>query len=768
MIALLFSSALALATPPSGAEGIVLTQTDVDVQIVGPTAELTIRQVFENHRTEFLEATYVFPLHEQSAVDDMAMRIGDREIRGRIKTREAARKAYEKAKEKGQAAALTEQERGNVFTQSVANIPPGEAIEVVLHLVQPLTYEDGVYSFHHPLVVGPRFVPAGVADGDRVTPPMLPGPGSLGGGQDTGHRVNFELSADLDLPLARVEIGTHPEALLTVIDGVAEISLEGIRATRDIVVEFEPDVDEPAVSFLAADGHFSLLLEPPTLPDDHTVVPRELIFVVDNSCSMSGTPMDMAKEAMRTALNGLLPADSFQVLRFSETASALAPRPLPATPRNVALGLGYVEGMRGMGGTMMIEGIKAALGFPEDPSRQRIVCFMTDGYIGNENEIFAAINDMLGGARLFAFGIGSSVNRHLLDGMAREGRGHHTVVLLHEDPAGKVDAFYERIARPVLTDVRLSFGDMDVDEIYPAKLPDLFAGQPLRVTGTYEGELGSVTLVGRQGHRDLVTRVEAEEVEDGDTLRTSFARAKVAELEQQQIWGEIEEAKAEIVQTALEYRLLTRYTSFVAVERKVRNRGGAALSLDIPVDTPDGVSFDAIVGTELSRRHVRPGDPLITVGAPEGAQSVTAFFPWGEVAAMRWDGRRSRWYHRFLVPRGIADGWHKIRVLIRHDDGSMELQVEEIEVDSEAPEFEVEADSFGGAVRVRVWLDEPLRGLQIYPAGHPELRHRIDLRQADPGEEAVEVWVPGDWDEIVVVAKDLALNRMRVKIEVAR
>jgi Ca-activated chloride channel family protein len=762
MLALFFLSALAFANPEPAEPGIVLTNTDVEVTIIGPTAELTIRQTFENHRTDFLEATYVFPLHEQAAVDDMAMRIGDREIRGRIKTREDARETYEKAKEKGQAAALTEQERGNIFTQSVANIPPGASIEVVLHLVQPLAYDNGIYTFHHPLVVGPRFVPAGVADADRITPPVLHER------DDTGHRVNFELTADLDLPLARVEVGTHPGALLNVSDGVAEISLQGIRANKDIVIEFEPDVDEPAVSFLAADGHFSLLLEPPVSPEDHTVVPRELIFVVDNSCSMSGTPMDMAKAAMRTALEGLLPGDSFQVLRFSEQASALAPRPLPATPRNVALGLGYVEGMQGMGGTMMIEGIKASLGFPEDPSRQRIVCFMTDGYIGNENEIFAAINDMLGSARLFAFGIGSSVNRHLLDGMAREGRGHHTVVLLHEDPAGKVEDFYQRIARPVLTDVRLAFEGMEVKELYPAKIPDLFAGQPVRVTGTYEGKPGSVTLVGRQGHRDMVVRVDADEVEDADVLRSSFARAKVAELETQQLWGEVEDAKQQITDTALEYRLLTRYTSFVAVERKIRNRSGERLSLDVSVETPAGVSFDAIFGTELSRKHVRPGDPLITVDAPEDAESVIVFFPWGELAMMRWDDVRGRWYHRFLVPRGVEEGWHSIRMLIRHADGSLELKIEEIEVDSEAPEFEAEADSFGGAVRVRVWVDEPLRGLQIYPAGHPELRHRIDLRRGDPGDEPVEVWVPGDWEEIVIVAKDLALNRMRQTLEVRR
>ncbi len=744
----------------AGDSGILLTSSDVEVTITGPMAELTVRQRFANHHSDFVEATYVFPLHEQAAVDGMAMRIGEREIRGVIKTRKAAKEAYEEARDQGEAAALTEQERPNVFTQNVANIPPGESIEVVLHLVQPLAYEDGVYTFHHPLVVGPRFVPEGIEDSHRITPPVVSET------VDTGTRVDIRLTADLDLPLESVQVGTHPEAILTWADETVQVDLGNARLNRDFVVEFIADVDEPAVSYLASDGHFSLLLEPPMAPEPEEVVPRELVFVVDNSCSMSGLPMNMAKEAMRTALENLLPGDSFQVIRFSEVASGLAPRPLPATPQNIALGLEYVEAMQGMGATHMLAGIEASLDFPLDPLRQRIVCFMTDGYIGNEQEILAAIADKLGNARLFAFGIGSSVNRHLLDRMVHEGRGHHTVVLLHEDLQGKVDDFYGRIARPVLTDVVLEFEGMAVSEIYPSKLPDVFAGQPVRVTGRYTGEPGAVIVRGRQGHQDFDARVDVEEILEGGALASSWARAKVAELQRLQIWGEVSDVKEEITRTALEYALLTPYTSFVALERKVRNQTGEILSLDVVLETPDGVSHDAVFGTELSRRHVRPGDPLLTVEAPESAVEVVAFFEWGQLATLRWDEVRGRWYHRFLVPREVEEGWQVIRIVIRHADGSLTLQEELIEVDRLAPEFLAEAVAFDGAVRVQVLVDEPLRSLHIYPEGHPELRRRLDLRGADPGEEPVEVWLPGDWDRVVVVAKDLALNRMRETVEV--
>jgi Ca-activated chloride channel family protein len=746
-------SLFVLFLPTAAQAGFPLESTRVEIDILGPVVEVHMEQTFSNTHEEFIEATYVFPLQEDAAVDAMSMRIGGREIRAQIEEKEKAREIYEKNKALGRAVALTEQERANVFTQSVANIPPGESIHVSLHIVQPLSYENGVYRFTLPLVVGPRFVPAGVADADRITPPAIDG--------DNGHRVDIELFANLGLPLADVRSLAHDADIK--LDGeTVEISLKGIRATRDFVVEIVLDTDEPLAALMVQEGHFSLLIEPQPLPSDDQVVPRELVFVVDNSCSMSGVPMDMAKQAMHKALSNLRPSDSFQVLKFSESASALSPTSLAATPANIRRGREFVDAMAGMGGTHMLAGIEAALDAPDDGDRQRIVCFMTDGYIGNERQIFAAIGDKLGNARLFSFGIGSSVNRFLLDRMARLGRGHVTYVLLGDSPEGKVDAFYDRIASPVLTDIALDFGEAKVWDVYPKLIPDLFTGSPVRVFGRVEGEVTTVRLTGRTGAGRFEETLEVEAFDEGVAIGSAWARARIRDLEEEQHWGEIEDVKSEITETALAYNILSAYTSFVAYERRIRNTGGTPLRVDQPLSMPDGVDFKRVFGTEISRKHMRPGDPLLTVEAPRDAQQVMAVFPWGELVRMRWDEVREHWYHRFLVPRGVEDGVVHIDILIVLPDGSVERTREELIIDSTAPELVVEARWDRGNTHVSVLPEEPLRSVHVFPIGRPELRVRVDVRALDlaPG-EPVEVVLLGQWSEITVVAKDLALNRIQ-------
>ncbi len=748
-----FSPLFLLLLPTAAKAGFPLESTRVEIDILGPVVEVHMEQTFSNTYEAFIEATYVFPLQEDAAVDAMAMHVGGREIRAKMEEREKAREVYEEKKSQGHAVALTEQERANVFTQSVANIPPGESIDVSLHMVQPLAYEDGVYRFTLPLVVGPRFVSAGVPDADRITPPALHG--------DNGHRVDIDLFANLGLPLADVRSLAHEADI--VLDGeTVELSLQGIPATRDFVVELALDTDTPLAALMAQDGHFSLLIEPQPLPVDDQVVPRELVFVVDNSCSMSGTPMNMAKQAMHKALSNLRPSDSFQVLKFSEAASALSETALAATPANIRRGHQFVDAMAGMGGTQMLAGIEAALDAPPHGDRQRIVCFMTDGYIGNERDIFAAIADKLGAARLFSFGIGSSVNRFLLDRMASLGRGHVTYVLLDDSPEGKVDAFYDRIASPVLTEIALDFGDAEVWDVYPKRIPDLFTGAPVRVFGRVEGDLETVRLTGRTGAGRFEETLEVNAVDKGVAIASAWARARIRDLEEAQHWGEIDEVKSEITETALAYNILSSYTSFVAYERRVRNTDGSPLRVDQPLSMPDGVEFEKVFGTEISRNHMRPGDPLLTVEAPAGAQQVMAVFPWGQLARMRWDKERERWYHRFLVPRGVEDGVAHIDILVVLPDGTVERTQEGLVIDSTAPELVVEARWDRGNTRVSLLPEEPLRSVQVFPAGRPELRVRVDVRALGlaPG-EPVEVLLLGQWSEVTVVAKDLALNRIQ-------
>ena len=745
---------LLLATAFASPLALPLESTTVDVVITGPYAELTVEQTFSNPNEDFIEAIYSFPLHQEAAVDQMWMRVGDRVIEGRVYEKEEAKELYEEAKEEGRTTALTEQDRPNLFRQSVANMAPGESVSVTLHMIQPLTYKDGVYSFELPLTVGPRFVPAGhdPADAERITPPLASAP--------TGATVEIKVSAEMGIDIAEMWSPSHE--LSPVVSGShGSTHLRGLTGDRDFVLNLDLDGSEPVASLMVQEGHFALTLEPQPLPSPDQVVPRELIFVVDNSCSMNGTPLNMAKEAMREALLNLHPKDSFQVIRFSEEASALGPVPLPATPENIELGIAYVNAMEGMGGTHMMAGIEASLDFPYDPDRKRIVAFMTDGYIGNEREILAAIEDKLGATRLFSFGIGSSVNRYLLDEMALVGRGDVTYVLLDEDPAGKVQDFYERIAQPVLTDIELDFGDATVSGVYPRLVPDLFVGHPIRVVGKYSGDLGTVTIRGRAGDRVVEQTVELVAVEDGSAIGSAWARQRVKALQREQLHGEIPEVREEITLTAIDYGLITQYTSFLAVDYRIRNPGGDNDTVEQPNEGPAGV--DLTMATELSRIYTPPGDPLLTVDAPERAVQVLALFPWGDVQEMRWDPLRERWYHRFLVPRGVEDGEVWIRILVTMPDGSTEIRQQRIVIDSEAPELEVFAQYWEGTTLVTIWPEEPLRSIEVYPVGRPGLAVSIDLRgDYDPNDPEVYLALPGEWDEVVIVAKDLALNRIEM------
>ncbi|MCP4806435.1 MAG: VWA domain-containing protein [Proteobacteria bacterium] len=732
-----------------------LEKTEVDVLITGPYAELTVTQVFSNPNEDFIEALYTFPLHQDAAVDDMEMRMGDRVIKGEIQTKEDARNTYEEAVSNGQTAALTEQSRDNIFHQSIGNIAPHETITVTLHMTQPMTWEDGVYTFEYPMTVGPRFAPATlVEDHEAVTPPTSIGP--------TGATVDIDVAVELGMPIGEVWSQTHGVQELEGDDSYDtgyRTSLHDLNGDKDFVLNIDPQNDQPLASLLVQDGHFALTLEPQQAPVADHVVPRELIFVVDNSCSMNGVPMGMAKDAMRQALSGMLPNDSFQVIRFSDAASQMSAEPLPATPENIEKGLAFVDGMNGMGGTHMMAGIEASLDYPYDPERQRIVCFMTDGYIGNESQILAAIEDKLGPTRLFSFGIGSSVNRYLLDEMSDIGRGHVTYVLLNESPEGKVEEFYDRIARPVLTDITLDFHGAEIDAVYPERAPDLFAGAPLQLVGRYDGDLTQVTIRGRQGHRQYEETLTLVPVDDGTAVASTWARQRVKALERHMNHGEDQDTIDEIVETALSYRLLTRHTSFVAVEYRMRNDGDMT-TLVQPSEAPEGVDVMKAVGGDVSRVYMPPGDPLLTIEAPADAQEVIALFPWGPVVELEWDALRGRWFHRFLVPRDVEDGEYVIRAFVTMADGSTEVWTETMHIDSHAPELEVEVTSDRGVTRVELWPEEPLRSILVTPVGHPELAHRVDLRGRD--EESIVVVLPGVFDEVTIVAKDRAMNRVEV------
>jgi Ca-activated chloride channel family protein len=574
-----------------------LRHTEVHASVSGGIAEVTVEQFFQNPYDRSIEAVYVFPLPHDAAVNDLEIRIGERVVRGEIHERQKAREIYEQAKQQGRTAALLDQERPNVFTQSVANILPGHEVVVKLRYLDLLQYEDGAYEMVFPTVVGPRYIPGQAAsqrggtgwsrdtdrvpDASRITPPVVP-PGAR-----AGHDIMIAVELHTGVPLQDVQSVNHVVDVERPDASTASIRLRPSDTipNKDFVLRWRVAGQGPEFGLLPhrgagrdGFGYFTFLLQPEAEVLASEARPKEMVFVLDCSGSMSGEPIAKAKAAVRWALQNLNPDDTFQVIRFSERASPFAPGPIPNTPENVQRALAYVEGLQGEGGTEMLSGIEAALSFVRDAARLRVVCFLTDGYIGNEEEILSAVRDRIGEARLFSFGVGSSVNRYLLDELAREGRGVADFIPLDAETRPLVEKFYARIAKPYLTDVSIDWGGLDVTDVYPEKLPDLFAGQPLVLAGRYRhAGHGEIAIRGHLGRRAFQRRIRVdlpERAAGNEAVDVLWARRRIDEVMRQMLRGERQDLVQQVTDTALEFRLVTRYTSFVATDNQVVAKDG--------------------------------------------------------------------------------------------------------------------------------------------------------------------------------------------------
>src|SRR5437660_4303992 len=462
---------------PNGAPKAVcpLKHTDVKAEISGFLARATVTQEFENPFKEKIEAVYTFPLPQNAAVDDMTMLVGDRTVRGKILRREEAQAVYEAAKTNGQTASLLNQERPNIFTQSVANILPGEQIRITVSYVETLKYEDGSYEFVFPMVVGPRYIPGnatgaqpnsmgdGLApDADRVPDTSRITPQPVPEGMRVGHDVSIDLTLDAGVPIDGLNSRMQEVDVERPDDHRAHIRLKD-QATipnKDFIFRYDVAGQKISDALLthstANGGFFTLILQPPERVTVEDVTPKELIFVLDTSGSMSGFPIEKAKETMKLALDNLYPYDTFNLITFSGDEHILFPEPVPATKDNLAKAQAFLESRTGGGGTEMMKAIKASMDPSDAQDHVRIVVFMTDGYVGNDMEIIGEVQKHPN-ARVFSFGIGSSVNRFLLDGMAKYGRGEVEYVGLNDDGSAAAKRFHERIRNPLLTDISIDW-----------------------------------------------------------------------------------------------------------------------------------------------------------------------------------------------------------------------------------------------------------------------------------------------------------------------
>lgn len=639
-----------------------LVHTDVKAEISGVLSRVSVHQRFRNPFLEPIEAVYTFPLPHNAAVDDMTIRTGKKVIRGVIKRREEAKAIYEQARARGQLAALLDQERPNIFTQQLANILPNQDVDIVISYVETLKYANGGYSFVFPMVVGPRYIPGHpvgrqgggwapdtrkVPDASRITPPVAV-PGTR-----AGHDISIEVRIESGVPFTNLRSGQHELAVLRqdAHSALVQLADHAVIPNKDFILNYDVAGSQLQDGLVThrdeGDGYFMLILQPPRIVKPDQVVPKELVFVLDTSGSMQGFPIEKAKETMRMALDGLYAHDTFNLITFSGDTRILFPRPVPATPAHLELARQMLNGSYGSGGTEMMSAIRAALAPSDEQDHIRIVCFMTDGFVGNDMAIISEVQKHPN-ARVFSFGIGSSPNRFLLDRIAEEGRGAAEYVTLEGDAAAAAVRFHERIRNPLLTDITLEWRGTPVSEIYPRRIPDLFSAEPVVLCGRYrEGGNASVRLRGRSGTKSFVRdiRIPLPHSEPAhDVLSKLWARYRIDALMAEDFHGiqsgrPRPDLKEAITLLGLEHRLMTQFTSFVAVEERIANEGGKPKTVQVPVEMPEGVSYEGVFGPVDAAPVIAPsaiphavsGPGGIAGGAPGGV--VGGFLSHAEVLA---------------------------------------------------------------------------------------------------------------------------------------
>jgi len=602
-----------------------LKHTDVHGGISGFLSRVTVTQIFENSAANPIEAVYTFPLPQNAAVDNMTIQVGDRTIRGVIKKREEARAIYEQAKATGHVAALLDQERPNVFSQAVANIMPGEQVSVTISYSETLQYSDGAYEFVFPMVVGPRYIPGNatgkqgggwapdtdqVPDASRITPQVAEP------GMRAGHDISLELAIDAGVPIQSLRSASHQIEIERTSANAARIKLRSDNEipNKDFILKYKVAGEQiadtvltdwdPSNSKATDGGYFTLILQPPARVPESGITPKELVFVLDTSGSMWGFPLEKGKEFISHALDELYPGDTFNLITFSGDTHIVFPEPVFPTAENIRIAKQVLQNRQGGGGTEMMKAIRAALEPSDSQDHVRVVCFVTDGYVGNDMEIIGEVQKHPN-ARVFAFGIGTAVNRFLIEGMAKAGRGDSEVVSLNEKADEAAHRLYERLRSPLLTDLSIDWRGMPVTDVYPQRLPDLFDGKPLVVTGRYTAPItGSIRLKGKRAGEDFVRDIPLKlsvNSRPGSVLPGFWARRRIDDLMSQD-WSEAQSGnmkpalQKEITQLGLDYGLMTQFTSFVAVEDRVVTKDGKPQRVEVPVEIPEGVSYAGVFG----------------------------------------------------------------------------------------------------------------------------------------------------------------------------
>jgi Ca-activated chloride channel homolog len=585
-----------------------LKDTRVEIAVSGVIADVQVVQTYRNEGSRPIHASYVFPASTRAAVYAMRMRIGDQVVVARIKEREAAKKEFETAKQEGKSASLLEQQRPNVFSMSLANVMPGEQIEVELRYTELLVPTDGVYEVVYPTVVGPRYSSqpeSSAPKEDRwVKSPYTRQ------GEKPGSTLHLSARMSAGVPISELSCASHQISPQWESPTVARVTLDeadAFQGNRDFVLRYRLAGDQIASGLLLYQGEhenfFLYMAQPPRRVTGEDIPAREYIFVVDVSGSMNGFPLNTSKQLLKDLIGQLRPTDLFNVVLFAGDSAVLSPQSLPATQENVSAAIHLLEGQRGGGGTELLAAVKRAMELPREANISRSVVLVTDGFISGEQGVFDYVRENLNRCNVFSFGIGSSVNRYLIEGVAKAGMGEPFIVTQESEAAAVAARFREYIQSPLLTEIEVRPVGFDTYDVHPLSLPDLLAQRPVILFGKWRGPVaGSFELRGRTGHGEYSSSLDVAGVQPDEAhraLRYLWARSRIAELSDYGSSNVPAEGAKEITALGLKYNLLTRYTSFIAVREVVVNPDGSGKDVKQPLPLPLGVSDLAVgAGTE--------------------------------------------------------------------------------------------------------------------------------------------------------------------------
>ncbi len=600
-----------------GVDSFPLKSTDVNVSIQGIIADTYVVQTYANEGSKPINASYIFPASTKVTVHGMQMQIGNQTVTAVIKEKEEAKQEFETAKSEGKSASMLSEERANVFTMDVANIMPGDEVRIELHYTELIMPTEGVYQFVYPTVVGPRYVSPALDDtGTREEWTGIP---YLANGSAPSDTYNIHVSVSTGVPIAELTSSSHDIIIQEKGDTMADVGLKDpsdYAGNRDFILNYKLTGEQINTGLITSKGEkenfFMLMVQPPEHCQTDEIPPREYIFVLDVSGSMSGFPLETAKGLIYNLVSGLRETDCFNLILFSGTSLKMADRSVPATQENISKAACLIKEQTGTGGTELAEALEDALDTPAMRGVSRNIVIISDGYISGEKEIFQIVNDHMNQADFFSFGIGSAVNRYLIEGIASIGQGEPFIATDTGEASKIADQFRTYIQSPVLTDIKVSFDGFDTYDVEPAVIPTLYAKKPIVLLGKWRGEAaGTIQIEGMTGKGKYSQTISVADAMIGENNAVGYlwARKRVERLTDYGQETDSDAVKKEVTQIGLDYHMITPYTSFIAVLDVVRNPEGDATDVDQPLPLPLEVS-DLAVGYRVGSE---PGTVLLMV-----------------------------------------------------------------------------------------------------------------------------------------------------------